>query len=72
MNVVLYTLHCPACKIIQKTMDQKRISYQIIDNRNLVLEQADRFKTNDIPFATIDGQFFDTSALKKFVEGYNI
>ena len=72
MNVILYSTHCPKCKSIQKTMDLKKISYQIVDDKDLVLQKATEFATNYIPFAIIDGVFFDSNNFKKWVEEYNV
>ena len=69
MNVVLYSTHCVVCKRIQKTMDLKGIPYTIVDDREQVLQKAEEFNTNNVPFATIDGKFVDTAELKNFCEG---
>lgn len=34
---VLYTTHCPRCKVIEKKLQEKNISYSIEDNEETIL-----------------------------------
>lgn len=70
--ITFYTIHCPMCKNIQKQMDNKKISYQVIDDKSLVLKKADELNVSEAPFAIINGEFYDNKRLKKWVEEYAI
>ena len=71
-GVIFYTIHCPMCNRIQKTMDKKNISYQMIDKRDEVLKKAEELNIDDAPFAIIDGKCYNNTNLKSWVEEYNV
>lgn len=37
-NITVYTIHCPACNILEKKLMSKNISYNIVDNENILKE----------------------------------
>lgn len=44
MKVTLYTIHCPACNILEKKMQKKNISFTVIDDVNILREKGlDKF-----------------------------
>lgn len=67
-----YTIHCPACKGIQKMMDIKKIPYQIIDNKDEVIKKADELKIKSAPFAIIDGEIYTDAKLKTWIKEYQV
>jgi glutaredoxin len=30
--IILYTTHCPKCKVLETKLNQKKLSYTIVDN----------------------------------------
>ncbi len=71
-TITFYTIHCPMCKGIQKMMDMKKISYQLIDDVDTVTQKADELKINSAPFAVINGQCYVNEDLKKWVREYKV
>ena len=71
-TIAFYTIHCPMCKGIQKMMDMKKISYQLIDDVDTVTQKADELKINSAPFAIINGQCYTNENLKKWVREYKV
>lgn len=51
MHVVLYTTHCPRCKILEKKLQQKGILYAENDNVDEMIAMG--FKT--APLLGVDG-----------------
>ena len=69
-EIILYSTHCPMCKSIQRTMDMKKLEYQIVDNKEDVLRKADELKINSAPFAIIDGKVYTNTDLKTWIKEY--
>lgn len=38
MNIILYTTHCPKCKVLQKKLNQNNISYIINQDIDKMLQ----------------------------------
>lgn len=53
--VVLYSTHCPKCKVLSAKLDQKSISYET--NTDVELMQQKGFTT--VPKLEVDGVVYD-------------
>ena len=51
MEVILYSNHCPQCRVLEAKLKQKGIEYQEINDINLMLEKG--FKS--MPMLEVDG-----------------
>ena len=40
MNVILYSTNCPRCKILKSKLDDKRVTYSVIDNVDKMLSMG--------------------------------
>lgn len=40
MKVILYSTHCPKCNVLKAKLDQKGISYNEVDNVDIMLEKG--------------------------------
>lgn len=40
MKVVLYTIHCPKCKILEKKLGQSKIKYDICEDLDFMLSKG--------------------------------
>lgn len=56
--VIMYTTHCPQCKVLEKMLDDKKIEYTQITDINTMKSKGVR----SVPYLEIDG------ALKNFKE----
>ena len=66
MKFILYTIHCPACKILQKKLDAKGIKYEIVDDLATLEQRGMR----QFPILEVDGNFYEYSDAVKFVNSY--
>lgn len=55
MNVVLYSTHCPKCKVLSSKLNQKNISYE--ENTDVELMSQKGFTT--VPKLEVDGVVYD-------------
>ena len=55
MGIVLYSTHCPKCKILEAKLKQKSIEYTEVNDVDLMLEKG--FTT--IPMLEEDGEVMD-------------
>ena len=63
-----YTIHCPKCNTLQKIMQNKNITFNVVDDRDTVMSMGDKYNTNDAPFAIIDGVFYNTKQLQEWIK----
>ena len=55
MNVILYTTHCPKCSVLEKKLKQKNISYEEVNDIEIMKEKG--YLT--VPGLEIDGASMD-------------
>lgn len=55
MNVVLYSTHCPKCKVLSSKLNQKNISYEEINDVELMAQKG--FAT--VPQLEVDGVVYN-------------
>lgn len=55
MNVVLYSTHCPKCNILETKLKQKSISYEEINDVDLMLSKG----FTSVPKLEVDGVVYD-------------
>lgn len=55
MTVILYTTHCPKCKVLEKKLAAKNITYTEITNTDVMLEMG----FDATPMLEVDGQIMD-------------
>ena len=60
---ILYSTHCPKCKILEKKLDNAKIKYEICDDRELMTEKGFDF----MPILEVDGQTMGFSEAVKWV-----
>ena len=55
MKVVLYSTHCPKCNVLEKKLKKKNISYEEINNIEVMKEKG--YLT--VPILEVDGTSMD-------------
>ena len=63
MTVILYTTHCPKCKILEKKLAAKNITYTEITNTDVMLEMG----FDATPMLEVDGQIMDFKAASDWI-----
>ena len=52
MNVILYSTHCPMCRVLEKKLNNKNVEYTLIDDQNIMLEKG----MKSAPMLEVDGE----------------
>lgn len=63
MEIKLYTTHCPQCKALETKLTKKNISYEEIDDQEVMKSLG--FKS--VPMLQVDGQTYNFSQAIKWV-----
>lgn len=63
MTVILYTTHCPKCKVVEKKLAAKNITYTEITDTDVMLEMG----FNATPMLEVDGQIMDFKAASDWI-----
>ena len=61
--IELYTTHCPKCKVLETKLNQKKISYTIIDDEEEIMATG----ILSVPYLNVDGKMMDFTAANKWV-----
>lgn len=61
-QVILYTIHCPKCKILENELIKKGISYSTITNRSAIINKG----FTEVPMLEVDGQVMKFNAAYKW------
>lgn len=40
MKITLYTTHCPMCNILENLLERKDLSYEVVDDINVMIEKG--------------------------------
>jgi glutaredoxin len=67
LEVTLYTVGCPNCKILEKMLNMKSIKYSTITDINFMIERG--FKS--LPQLEADNVLMDYDSARVWVNKYN-
>lgn len=65
--IVLYTTHCPKCKVLTRKLNDKGISYEVCEDTKIMEEKG----FVSLPMLDIDGDVKDFSSAMKWVGEYS-
>lgn len=63
MNVILYSTHCPNCKVLEKKLKQKNIAYEEISDIKVMQEKG----FVSVPKIEVDGTVYDFKEAVKWI-----
>jgi glutaredoxin len=63
MTVILYTTHCPKCKVLEKKLATKNITYTEITDTDVMLKMG----FDATPMLEVDGQIMDFKAASDWI-----
>lgn len=63
MNVVLYSTHCPKCKVLETKMKQKKVEYVEVDDVDAMLAKG----IKSAPYLEVDDTMMDFNEAVKWV-----
>lgn len=65
MKVVLYSTHCPKCKILEAKLQKKNISYEEINDINIMQEKG----YLSVPILEVDDISMNFAAANNWING---
>lgn len=68
MAIILYSTHCPKCNVIEKKLKQKNISYQEINDIEIIREKG--YLT--VPILEVDGLGMDFNTANNWINNSKI
>ena len=63
MKLVLYTTHCPKCKVIESKLNAKKIEFDIVDDKSTLIEMG----IVSVPVLEADGKKMRFLEANKYV-----
>ena len=63
MRVILYTIHCPKCDILEQKLNMKNVEYTLIDDVSVIQAKG----LDAMPVLEVDGELLDFGAAVKWV-----
>lgn len=67
MEVILYSTHCPKCKVLEKKLQDKKIKYDEVNDIDVM--QAKGFMS--APMLEVDGEIMDFGKAIKWIAERN-
>jgi len=64
MRVILYTTHCPKCKVLETKLNQKAIDFEIIDDEKVMIDKG----FMSAPMLEVDEKVMDFSAAINWIK----
>jgi len=64
MRVILYTTHCPKCKVLEVKLKQKAIDFEIIDDEKVMIDKG----FMSAPMLEVDEKVMDFSAAINWIK----
>ena len=63
MNVVLYTTHCPQCRVLETKLKQKKIECEEVTDMDLMLQKG----FTSAPVLEVDGVIYNFKEAVKWI-----
>ena len=63
--IILYTLDCPKCKILEQKLDSKNIEYETVKDFNMMQELG----ITSVPMLSVDGKLLTFAEAIEYVNG---
>ena len=65
-NIVLYTTHCPKCRVLETKLKSKNIQYTEVTDETVIQEKNIEF----LPMLEADGKLMDFATANNFINNY--
>ena len=63
-NLILYTIHCPKCIVLQKKLDAKGLNYTTCEDTNTM----QKLGINLLPVLQVNNKFLSFSEAVQYIE----
>lgn len=67
MEIILHTIHCPKCNVLEKKLQNKNVSFIKNTNEEIMKELGIELT----PVLEVDGQLLDFKQANQWLEEYN-
>ena len=68
MSVILYTTHCPRCNVLEKKLQQKNISYEEVNDVEIMEEKG----YLSVPVLEVDGTSMDFKTANDWINSQEV
>lgn len=65
-DIVLYSTHCPKCRILETKLKQKNIQYHEVNDVQKMLDMG----LKSVPWLCVDGEMMDFGQANKWINEY--
>lgn len=65
-KIILYTIHCPNCKVLERKLQMKKIPFEICDN----MDEMQKLKIQSAPVLSINGELLTFANALRWVNTY--
>ena len=65
-KIILYTIHCPNCKVLERKMQIKKIPFEVCDN----MEEMQKLGIQSAPILSINGELLTFANAMRWVNSY--
>lgn len=62
-SVVLYTIDCPKCKVLETKLNSKNIPYEVFKDKDKMIEKG----LSTMPVLEVDGRLLDFGQAVKWI-----
>lgn len=66
-NIILYTLKCPKCNVIEIKLRQKNLKYTIIEDVDTVVKVGKDHNIAEVPILQVNDSFLDFPNAVKYI-----
>ena len=63
MKIILFTTHCPKCRVLEMKLKSKKIEYEEISDANIMTEKG----FISAPMLEVDGEIMDFRAANEWI-----
>ena len=65
MKIIFYSTHCPKCKVLESKLNAKNISYEEINDTNIMQEKGFEF----MPMLEVDNTVYNFKEAVEWIGG---
>ena len=66
-KIILYTIHCPKCGVVQKKLEQKGIEFETVTDKDEVLAFGKKVGIASAPILQVGDRFLDFAQAVKWI-----
>ena len=67
MKVIMYTTHCPQCKVLEKMLNDKKIEYTQITDIDIMKSKG----IQSVPYLEVDGELKNFKEAMEWIRNAN-